>query len=149
MKLEDAPTSIKDDALTLLCLNLLGTGISRQVYTCTIDPLKLVVKAEVESIGYFQNVKEYLVWDSVKEVKAIADWFAPCVNISDNGRWMVQMRTQPARAEELPERIPRLFTDCKISNWGWYDGRIVCHDYGTCLITENGITAHMKKADWW
>lgn len=149
MKLEDLPVSMKDDALTLMCLQLLGTGMSRQVYTCTLNPSEWVVKVEMEATGYFQNVSEYLVWQSVKDAKSIADWFAPIHNISDSGHWMIQARTTSVREEELPERVPRFFTDLKISNWGWYQGRVVCHDYGRSLVTENGITAHMRKADWW
>lgn len=27
--------------------------------------------------------------------------------------------------------------------------RLVCHDYGTNLLFENGLTDKLKKADWW
>lgn len=151
MKLEDLPVSVKDDALTLLCLNLLGSGISRQVYTCTLDPQKWVVKVEMEAHGYFQNVREYAVWESVRWNKNIARWFAPIHNISDNGRFMVQERTRPVRVEELRKRLPKVptfFSDLKSDNWGWLGKRIVCHDYGTALTTEYGISTRTRKADW-
>lgn len=45
--------------------------------------------------------------------------------------------------------MPIFFTDFKYLNYGFYDGRIVCHDYGTSLIFEHGMTKRTKKAEWW
>lgn len=149
MELQDLPNNAKDDGMTLLCLELLGSGLSRNVYTCTLNPSEWVIKVEMNATGYFQNVAEYLVWKSVRDVKKISHWFAPILNISDSGLWMVQARTRPARGNELPKKVPRFFTDTKIANWGWFEDRIVCHDYGTSLVTENGLTAHMQNAEWW
>lgn len=152
VKLEDVPTCVKDDALTLLCLDLLGSGLSRQVYTCTLGPEKWVVKVEVGADGYFQNVREHAVWEAVRHAPALKRWFAPVVNISDLGRFLVQERTQPIRIEDLRRRLPKVpafFSDLKAANWGWLGSRIVCHDYGTALTAEQGLTTRMRKADWW
>lgn len=152
MKLEDLPTSVKDDALTLLCHELLGTGLSRQVYSCRLDPKRWVIKIDVNATGYFQNVCEYKVWESVEHIAYLSGYFAPVLNISDCGRFLVQARTQPVGIDELRKRLPKVpacFTDLKAENWGRLGKRIVCHDFGFMLTTENGLSRRMRKADWW
>lgn len=150
MKLQDLANVQFQDALTLLCGEYIGAGISRQVYVCAFNP-EWVVKVEV-GLGCYQNIKEWLVWKAIKEVKRMSDAFAPCHHISDSGTFMIQSRTRPLTLAELRKTMPRAhacFTDFKVGNWGNLNGKIVCHDYGTCLITENGMTARTKKADWW
>lgn len=139
---------LKEDALSLLLLEFIGNGVARQVYTCTLKPDEWVVKVEIAD-GYFQNVAEYSVWQSVSyNMPELRVWFAPVVAISDNGRFLVQARTHPCDETNLPARVPSFFTDMQPSNWGWLDGKVVCHDYGVLLTTEQGLNKRMKKATW-
>ena len=106
-----------------------------------------MVKVEVAD-GYFQNVAEYTVWESVRYIDDLKGWFAPVFRISDNGRFLIQARTKPVDETRLPERVPSFFTDLQPSKWGSLNGRVVCHDYGLLLTTEKGLTTRMRKADW-
>lgn len=137
------------DVLTVLCDDYIGAGASRETYACKFDKT-MVVKVEV-GVDMFQNVKEWLVWQRVRN-EEMSRWFAPCVEISDHGNWLLQKRTGPISQEQIARklpRIPKIFTDLKAANWGWLDGRIVCHDYGTCLVPDHGLRSGMRKAQWW
>jgi hypothetical protein len=106
-----------------------------------------VIKVEDES--YYQNVHEAEIWRRVHETP-LAKWFAPVYRISPLGRIIVMARTVPVVRKDLPTMVPAFFTDTKIQNWGRLkDGRVVCHDYGTNLMLEQGMTKRLKKADWW
>jgi hypothetical protein len=149
--LQELPIAAKDDALTLLCGELLGAGASRHVYTYVPNPTDTVIKVEMER-RWFQNVKEWMVWEAVRHVDHARPWFAPAIRISEFGVFMLQERTRPVTLAELRKELPRVpafFTDLKVGNWGRVGKRIVCHDYGTCLTVENGLTRRMKRADWW
>lgn len=150
--LQDVPVSVKDDAITLLCMTRVGSGVSRDVYACTLNPEKWVVKVETDADGRFQNVAEHLVWEAAQYMNDLKRWFAPVVNISDMGRWLVMERTSPVTLEELKRKVkqvPACFTDLKPSNWGKIGTRYVCHDYGVNMVTENGLNARLRKAEWW
>jgi hypothetical protein len=54
--------------------------------------------------------------------------------VSSGGKW--------------PTALPAFFTDFKRENFGFIDGRFVCHDYGTTLLMERGMTKAMRKVDW-
>lgn len=150
MRLAECSSLQWQDALTLLCDGLIGEGISRQVYACKLNA-DYVVKMTIDC-ERFQNQREWAVWNAVRDVRRIHSWFAPCTAISEAGLWMTQRRTQPVDLQWLRKkhpRVPELFTDFKVGNWGLLEGRLVCHDYGTALTTECGLTTKTKKADWW
>lgn len=150
VNLQDLPRLYVDDLLTLVLGKKLGNGISRQAYVCKTAP-NMVVKVET-GVELFQNVREWLVWESVRHNKSIARWLAPVHYISDCGRWMYQSRTRPMKIDQLRKRVPKapkFLTDLKTENWGEYKGRVVCHDYGTALTAEYGITSALRKAHWW
>lgn len=88
---------------------------------------------------------EWFVWNRVCGT-IYEKWFAPVVQISPNGRILVMKRTTPLG--ELPNSMPAFFTDFKRANYGVYEGRIVCHDYGTTLLMENGMSKRMCKVIW-
>lgn len=140
------------DAFTLLCDELLGRGQGREVYAVPFDRT-LVVKLEtVGKVQKFQNAAEWIVWESVQHDTRLARWFAPCVSISYSGLWLLQRRTSPVTLAELRKELPQVpasFTDLKVGNWGRLNGRIVCHDYGTAMTTQNGVTTRLKRAHWW
>lgn len=150
MSIIDLVLTAKHDGLTLMVGKLLGSGMSREVYEYQPNPTDTVVK--VETSVCFQNVKEWLVWKAVKDAKVHARWLAPCIRISDYGGWLMMARTRPVTLDELKRELPRVptfLTDLKVGNWGRLGKRIVCHDYGTSLITENGLSTRMKRANWW
>lgn len=143
---EDFKSPIHRDTLDILVQNCIGRGIHREVWSCAIDD-SLVVKFETGS-GNFANVYEHEVWQEVRDDKELSKWFAPVVAISACGIVMLQRRTEVVRKRELPDRVPAFFCDLKTENWGWYDGRYVCHDYGNNNCTRTGLTRRMKSAKW-
>lgn len=132
------------DLADILCGKLLGAGISRQVYTCKIDPT-LVVKIEYEASDY-QNMIEWYTWAMVKHTEH-AKWFAPCITLSENCRVLLQKKTTSIK--KYPDKLPVYMTDTKRLNYGMYKGHVVCHDYGTNNMITTGMTNKLKKADWW
>lgn len=132
------------DAFNLLCDDRIGYGMSRSVFTSRLLP-DSVVKVE-ERAGRFQNVVEWETWLRVQETE-VEKWFAPCRWISPNGSVLVMARTTPAL--EYPDKMPVFLCDFKRTNYGMYDGRLVCHDYGTSQIFEHGMSKRKRKAEWW
>jgi hypothetical protein len=128
----------------LLCNNQIGKGMSRDVYDSKLL-LDSVVKIEDYS-GQFQNIIEWETWQRVKDTD-YAKWFAPCEWISPNGSVLIQKKTQ--QAHKYPDKMPVFFCDFKRTNYGMHNGKFVCHDYGTNLLFENGMTKRLRKADWW
>lgn len=135
------------DTFSLVAGEKIGSGISRAVYVYRPDPT-LVVKFEAAR-ERFENATEWSLWQHVKDVKRVSRWFAPCVAISDSGAVMLQRRVMTAQPREYLDKLPAFLTDTKRSNFGILDGRLVCCDYGTHLMLENGMTARMRKAEWW
>lgn len=155
--LYDIPDPLKDDAMTLVCGKLLGSGVSRQTYVYAPNEKNTVIKLEV-SDGWHQNALEWHVWNAVKRLegkhKELRNYFAPCIRISDLGRWLLMARTYPVTIRELRKELPKVpdvLTDLKVGNWGRLtNGRIVCHDYGTCLAIEHGLYNYrLRPAKWW
>lgn len=126
----------------------IGEGSTRKVFACRIDE-SVVIKKEMKA-GGFQNVLEWEIWRTVSYSETLAPWFAPCFHLSGSGTLLIQARTSPiATLKDLPKKIPSFFTDLKKQNWGWYEGRPVCHDYATISIKYFSEPIKMVKADWW
>lgn len=135
-----------EEAFNILCGDKVGGGMSRQVFACNLLP-DCVVK--VESQPWFQNVMENEVWYRIRDTKW-ARWFAPTRWISPYGRLLIMERTMPVSMKELPAKVPKFFTDMKRQNWGKLpNGKIVCHDYGSNLLMEEGMSDALKKAEWY
>ena len=128
----------------LVLQNKIGAGAGRTVYVCDFVP-GLVFKVEDQARS-FQNVIEWETWERIRETK-LARWFAPCVAISPCGGILVMKRTEPLT--HFPDRMPVFFTDFKRANYGELAGEPVCHDYGTNLLMENGMSSRLKKVKWW
>lgn len=134
------------DAFRMLTGKRLGGGMSREVYECELFP-DCVVKVE-DSAGFFQNVIEWETWSRVRGT-AYERWFAPCRWISPNGSILIMARTTELREHELPKRMPVFLTDFKRQNYGRLGRQVVCHDYGTNLMFERGMTKRTRSASWW
>lgn len=131
----------------MLCERQIASGMSRNVFAHRYDQT-IVIKHEFGA--HFQNVVEWELWQQLREDKELKPWFAPCLHISGYGQWLIQRRTFPIEQRALPKKVPALFTDLKIENWGWLNGHPVCHDYGTMLCRLIGTASRrMRKADWW
>ena len=118
--------------------------LSFKVYECKLDK-SLVVKIEEPIEGRFQNVAEWLFWDSVQYNKKISKWLAPCEWISDNGCILLQKKVIPIREHELPEKLPSFLTDIKIENFGILKKKPVCFDDG---FINSLCSTQLKKAHW-
>lgn len=143
-----------ESAFNLLCGSVIGYGMSRTVYDSPLLP-RSVIKVETGA-QRFQNVIEWETWQRVRDTQA-SRWFAACEYISPDGIILVMQRTRPAAPTEFPDRVPAYLTDMKRTNYGMVgcnsDGSgkqfLVCHDYGTHLLFEHGLTKRLKKANWW
>ncbi len=134
--LQDEGPLLKNSAISLMVGESIGSGASRRVYALKYDPT-LVLK--VEHTGWtFHNQMEYLIWEEVRRWP-ISDWFVPCVDIDAYGNVLIQKRTEPFKSEKdfkaALQRtrggvIPAVFDDIHFGNFGLYDGRVTCHDYG-------------------
>ena len=133
------------DFFRMFCGEKLGAGISREVWSFGLDD-KFVIKFEIP--GSFQNVAEWQLWQDAQHMKPeIRDWIAPCDRISNNGRVLIMHRTTPAK--KFPERLPVWLGDCKRTNYGMLRGKFVCHDYGTNMMCNSGLTKRTYKVNWW
>jgi hypothetical protein len=133
------------DAFNLLCGDKIGEGIHRTVYECALMP-GWVVKVENVFNRYFANVFESKFWADHEHAVQIAQWLAPCGNMSPDGRLLLQKRVDPVPLNyELPEKMPAFLCDFKPSNYGLLDGRLVCVDYA--MIIPNP-SLRLAKVKW-
>jgi hypothetical protein len=144
-----------EDAFNLLCGERIAYGMSRTVYTCRLLPAA-VVKVETDP-QRFQNIIEWETWQRVRDTHA-SRWFAACEYISPCGRVLVMQRTRPPAPSEFPDKVPVFLTDLKRTNYGMVGSEddgiggkqwLVCHDYGTHMLFEHGMSKRLKKAEWW
>lgn len=130
-----------------LCGEFLGSGLNRDVYVCKVDP-NYVVKIEGRNgYGAFANATEWRHYCDNAEWKFLEQWLAPCLFINETGNILIQRRVDQSRPrKDYPKYIPALFTDLKLTNFGWIGDRFVCCDYSFFLIHTNG--KKMKYAKW-
>lgn len=138
---------ISEDALNLLCGDLLGSGIHRKVWTCRVRP-DLVVKVEDESSDwrYFANAREMKFWSEHRDYQPVAKWLAPCEYMSPDGYVLLQAKVDPLPSGyELPVKMPAFLTDFKNENFGLLKGQLVCVDYSS---TIDNPSLRLKKVEW-
>lgn len=136
-----------EDALNLLCGDLLGQGIHRKVWTCRIrDDLVVKVEDEGTEWRYFPNVREMNFWCENEHHAPVAKWLAPCEYMSPDGRVMLQRRAIPLPHDYvMPDKMPTFLTDFKRENYGLIDGKLVCVDYAMTIPSTN---TRLKKVQW-
>ena len=122
----------------------LGSGCYRDVYQCKLDT-SLVVKIEREE-GEFHNIKEWNIWKEL-EYSDLKKWLAPCYEISNDGKILIQQKIEFGRHKDYPAKIPTFFTDVQTKNFGFIGEQLVCCDYGSTIVTRN-FNNTLKKADW-
>lgn len=138
---------IPNDLFELITGDQIAYGVYRDVFDCPVFK-GCVIKYETGA-GNFCNIAEWEIWNNLKNHKVLGQWLAPCYQISPSGTILVQAKTTPAHPDQFPAKIPRFFTDTKYQNWGWYDGRLVCHDYANNRLFSDGPLGTMVKAKWW
>lgn len=111
--------------------NLIGDGSSRWVFDYDKNTVLKVEKGD-----WHANTIEWDTWMGVKYTKW-EKWFAPVLNISDNGRllWMQKCN----KLYEQPKRLPTFLGDVRLNNLGELNGRIVCIDYSINNFISNGL----------
>lgn len=133
-----------------LCGKLIGQGLYRDVYEFKGYP-NLVIKIErCNEIGSFCNATEWRHWIDNREWKYLSSWLAPCFLISKDGNVLIQRRVtwKGKKRKDYPKEIPSLFTDLKVSNFGWIGDRFVCCDYAFFRISF-GKAKDTQVAKWW
>jgi hypothetical protein len=133
----------------LLCGELIGKGVYRDVYVLKQNP-DYVVKIEREpDYGQFANVTEWRNYINYKEWKFLAEWLAPCELINETGQILIQARINwdGKRRKDYSKEIPSVFTDTKLKNFGWLGDKFVCCDYSFFCIYPG--KSSMKKPKWW
>jgi len=138
-------TAVSRDFLDVMCGKFLGRGAGRVVFQCQVAPEYAV---KIEADGSFQNIIEWEVWGKVMDTPH-ARWFARCDSISHHGAVLVQELAVDLGVGQAPSRVPAYFTDLKTSNFGRIGRRVVCRDYGSNLLLQNGLTKRMRAANWW
>jgi hypothetical protein len=148
--------TIHREAFNLLCDDRIGSGMSREVWSSRLMP-DCVIKVE-DGAGRFQNIVEWETWQRVKDTPA-SRWFAQCRWISPTGQILIMERTRQPALSEYPEKMPAFLCDFKRTNYGISTVKdaktgqpshmFVCHDYGTNLLFEHGMTKRLVKAEWW
>jgi len=132
----------------MLCGDMIAEGCSRVVYECEYDKSCVVKIAKKDEDNLpDDNILEWEIWNMVKDMTdETPKWFAPCVRISENGRILIQKRTNPLTDKqwESLDKIPSFLSDVKRSNFGMYKGRICSHDYAFTLFRLN-IDKRMRK----
>lgn len=141
-------STIAESEWRSLCLGKhLGRGQNRDVYEFKWNPVYAVIKIE-RGGDFFQNIMEYRVWKEVKGTEW-EKWFAPCLEISANGHYLIQARVEFPEKKKYPKKLPKFFTDTKFKNYGLYQGRWVACDYGFPSFMNGRRLGAMKKANWW
>lgn len=136
--------TIAQDLFDLVAPECIAIGSTRTVFRANS---KQVFKFETNA-KRFQNIIEWETWEIVKHTK-FAKWFAPCIDISNNGAILAQEFCRDLEDSELPEEVPVFLCDIKRSNFGMLDGNVVCRDYGNNYLIDRGFnTKKMKKAEW-
>lgn len=121
----------------------IGEGAHRRVFTLAQND-DLVIKVEQHQHD-FHNIREWHNWHEIQGT-GLEKWFAPCVAISSNGRFLLQKRTVPVSIRELPKKVPACLTDKKTPNFGLLDKRVVCHDYAFMIFSFSG---RLIKPNYW
>lgn len=146
--------SVNSDLIKMLMGKKLGSGYYRSVYEFNLNPDKYVIKIEPNSTD--SNNNEFLIWNEVSwltgKLSWVKDWFAPVLYMSPDAKILIMERTYDqhkirGKNIDIPNEVPSFLSDIKLDNFGWLNGKFVCHDYGFInrfIKYENKF----RKANW-
>lgn len=124
----------------------LSFGTYRDVYVLRDNPNYVLKIQKPNDTGSFANALEYRNWVTLRR-KPIGKYLAPCHVITMDGSILIQSRVLQSQViAHYPKKIPNLFTDNKIQNYGWIRDQFVCCDYSYLLI---GVQYKLKPVKWW
>lgn len=121
-----------DDLYYLMCGREIGQGCYRTVYSTILNKDWVIKRDTGEN---YSNIMEWQIYDEFKNTP-IAKWLAPVYYMSPRGLWLVQAKTEPLQQAQMPTRVPAIFADTKLDNWGMWEGSPVCHDYGNNRVFD-------------
>lgn len=147
-QIERADRHLYEDAMDLLCGDLIGEGETRKVYDFSVIP-GYVIKVE-RDYSKFRNQMEFQAWESVCAVHSVGKWFAPILKMSASGRFLIMEKTRRPERHEWAKKLPWYLTDRKRENFGisLKSGLFVAHDYGHHNLHEHGMVNNMTKVNW-
>lgn len=130
----------------------IGSGSYRRVYELETDETCVI---KIEFYGKdFCNAAEMFVWREVQHTP-IENWFAPCMAIDSLGLALIQKKTAPFTSEGDFRRalietrgsaiLPDFFDDAHFGNFGMFEGRVACHDYGFNNFINHGVKVGWQK----
>jgi len=135
-----------------VCGEMIGRGAHRDVYVLKSNS-DYVVKIERDMRqANFANATEWRHYIDNQYWKWLEVWLAPCMLISETSQVLIQQRVswEGKRRKDYPARIPNLFEDLKLKNFGWIGDRFVCCDYSFLSIpSPTKGSDGMKRAYWW
>lgn len=137
------------DLFNLVCGKLLGQGVHRKVFECTLNRA-LVVKVEIEEeYRFFANVHEMTFYN--RAPYSAQRWLAKPDTLSPDGRILLMERVMPiSSASDLPTELPSFLNDIKPENFGWVQEgdtrRLVCVDYA--LVRDVKPNMRKRKVVW-
>lgn len=118
------------DLFGLICGKEIGRGQYRTVYQHQLEPDKVV---KHDTCANWSNVHEWQLYCELQDLP-LGKWLAPVYWLSPRGIWMIQAKTTPIEIGKFPKKVPAIFADLKPSNWGMFEGRPVCHDFGNSRV---------------
>lgn len=132
-----------------LCGQQLGFGCYRDVYELKQNSQYVVKIQRDASDGMFANVTEWRNWINNERWDFLSNYLAPCLLITNNGRVLIQKRVTFKSKELYPQYVPVMFTDLKISNFGWIKDKFVCCDYAyiPLAFVQKG-KSKMQQVKW-
>jgi hypothetical protein len=139
-------TRVSEDLMDMMAGEFLGAGIYRSVYNFLPDPT-LVLKVETDPSS-FANIREYQMWSTYSYDKKLSKWFAPCVHLSPRGQFLLQKKVGPIDGRKMPDKVPAMIEDGHLGNWGIYEDRVVCCDYGNNRSHNIAAKAKFVNAQW-
>lgn len=138
--------AVSEDFLSVVIGPYIGGGLYRNVFEHAYDNT-LVVKVETNA-GSFANIRENRMWFDYCEHPKLSKWFAPCVYISDGGKVLIQKKVAPLDGRKMPTKIPPMIDDGHMGNWGIYEDRVVCCDYGNQLSNQIAAKSKFVVPQW-
>ncbi len=138
---------VVSDLFEMVCGKFVGEGTTRIVFDYLLMS-GYVIKIEKEA-RTFNNIMEYELWNSLSHAPEFNKWLAPCIEISPNGRWLIQKKIVPINdknKKDVPAKIPYWLSDMKFANYGFIGKQFVSCDYPSSIsiIVEN-TTNRMKS----